>query len=56
MSEWLVSYRVTYRGITVVEAEDAKAALAQVNSGVFEDDAGAERVEWKAYGTPSENV
>lgn len=53
---WSVPYEAKYRGTVQVEAETADEAKAKVDAGDFEDDPGAERVDWSATGQAKEDT
>jgi len=52
--EWLVPYRVTYHGVTCVEADSAEDAQALIAVGDFHDGACAERMDWESTGPARE--
>jgi hypothetical protein len=55
MESWLVPYKATVRGVTVVEAISAEDAVARVEAGVFDLDNGQEMTDWAATGSAKEN-
>lgn len=52
MKTWSVPCRVVLQGYATVEAETEDDARAQVDSGAFDIDPGAELVDWAATGKP----
>lgn len=54
-SSWLVRYRATIEGTTVVDAESAEEARAKVVQGDFDFDSGQEMVDWEARGDAEPN-
>ena len=52
--EWLVPYRVTYHGVTCVEADTAEDAQAMIAGGDFHDGVCAERMDWESIGPARE--
>lgn len=52
---WLVPYRATVEGTTVVEAHTADEAREQVERGVFDLDAAQSIVDWEARGRVEPN-
>lgn len=55
MPVWRVPYKATFRGITLVEAATAEKAATIVSAGGFDNDPGAEMVDWEVAGTVRED-